>query len=1053
MYCPSVGNAMPAGRCREGYYCPYGSKMPDEYECPLYHYCASHNELVNVAAEKTGYQTQPRKDYIIASLRPEKALDGKIEEDIGWLTTALPSGEVHHLYLDLKGYAELSKYEIHSGDPGGNHVLEKYSIWSWSDKLDDWVFIHRESGNTKPVIEGQAQNPYTKKFSLRIEQSQAFIREIILLGTLTPGPIAPILCPPGTYQDEKGQASCKPCTAGFYCPADNPTPLPCGAGYYCPEGSHSQYERACPIGTFSNNTEATSLSDCTLCTPGHYCDTPGQTDATKLCRAGHICTGGSWRADPYANDPHPGLPEEISKTLTNRLCPRGYFCPEGTRQLMPCPSGSYTDSEGGTKQDDCKACIPGYACPSSDERVLCAPGYFCLEGASTPKPTVPAQGGICTAGYYCPEGTYEPQPCPPGTYNGDAGQSVCTPCKAGFYCPKSKAIEAKDQCPTGHYCPEGSTFPIPCPIGSFAADTGNAECPSCPGRAYCGSPGLSAPSGACEEGYACVKGAPAARPSNRIFGSNGHEGYGACPPGSYCPSATSEPIPCPPGTYQDSAFASSCKPCLPGKYCGQAGLTQPSGDCAPGYYCLENAATPTPTDGDTGDICPAGWVCPSGSYTPHTCSNGYYTNLPGQGTCIPCPPGFACPITSPTPEACPAGRVCAGGSLQGDFCPFGSYLHVAAGKVPDSLQSSCAPCPRGRYCRAGVIAGPCAAGYLCALGNGHPNPDSSISTNNPYIPEDAQRQKSLFDLHKESPDKDLFSHSSTFSSFSLPTYGGMPCPKGYYCPPGVETPQRCPDGSTRTTVGGRYATDCEECPPSYYCKEKEKSSFLCPPGHYCPAGTLEEPLPCPGGSYNSFQGSQTLTACLPCPPGYACPEGTGELSDDYLCDVGHYCPASSSHGYPCPAGTQASQRGLKYYGECVQCLGGSYCAKAGMGRPTGLCPKGKRCPPGTATPQPCTPGRYCPEGAVEPLACPKNSYCPGIEGIAYACPSGSYCPPGVQRPVPCPSGSGSNPVTAQMYTESGGCISCPKGTYRESTEGGICKACPPGYLCYEGCST
>lgn len=79
-------------------------------------------DLVNVAAEKRAYQTQPRRDYVDSSFRPEKALDAQIEENTGWLTTALPAGETHYLYLDLKGYADLSKYEIHSGDPDGNHV-------------------------------------------------------------------------------------------------------------------------------------------------------------------------------------------------------------------------------------------------------------------------------------------------------------------------------------------------------------------------------------------------------------------------------------------------------------------------------------------------------------------------------------------------------------------------------------------------------------------------------------------------------------------------------------------------------------------------------------------------------------------------------------------------------------------------------------------------------------------------------------------------------------------------------------------------------------------
>lgn len=38
------------------------------------------------------------------------------------------------------------------------------------------------------------------------------------------GPIAPVPCPPGTFQDEKGQASCKPCVQGFYCPAGDSEP-------------------------------------------------------------------------------------------------------------------------------------------------------------------------------------------------------------------------------------------------------------------------------------------------------------------------------------------------------------------------------------------------------------------------------------------------------------------------------------------------------------------------------------------------------------------------------------------------------------------------------------------------------------------------------------------------------------------------------------------------------------------------------------------------------------------------------------------------------------
>lgn len=97
---------------------------------------------------------------------------------------------------------------------------------------------------------------------------------------------------------------------------------------------------------------------------------------------------------------------------------------------------------------------------------------------------------------------------------------------------------------------------------------------------------------------------------------------GACPQGSYCPEGTSLPWSCPRGTYSDGSgehkrtfklFSLSnsdwkshlccasfqltdilgCSPCLPGHYCGNVGLTRPSGLCQAGFYCPggDSAAT------------------------------------------------------------------------------------------------------------------------------------------------------------------------------------------------------------------------------------------------------------------------------------------------------------------------------------------------------------------------------------------------------------------------------------------------------------------------------
>ena len=43
------------------------------------------------------------------------------------------------------------------------------------------------------------------------------------------------------------------------------------------------------------------------------------------------------------------------------ICPRGYYCPEGTKfsTQFGCPNGTYNDQEGLTTEDDCQYCPQG----------------------------------------------------------------------------------------------------------------------------------------------------------------------------------------------------------------------------------------------------------------------------------------------------------------------------------------------------------------------------------------------------------------------------------------------------------------------------------------------------------------------------------------------------------------------------------------------------------------------------------------------------------------------------------------------------------------------
>lgn len=117
----------------------------------------------------------------------------------------------------------------------------------------------------------------------------------------------------------------------------------------------------------------------------------------------------------------------------------------------------------------------------------------------------PGKGGPCTISHYCPSGTSTPLPCPAGSYNNVTGQANCTICPEGYYCPEKTETYEVYQCPAGHYCPNGTehAYQYPCPRGYYRNVThgmSRHECYPCPGGMYCGQEGLTYPSGYCSQG-------------------------------------------------------------------------------------------------------------------------------------------------------------------------------------------------------------------------------------------------------------------------------------------------------------------------------------------------------------------------------------------------------------------------------------------------------------------------------------------------------------------------------------------------------------------------
>ncbi|KAM7082943.1 uncharacterized protein J5F26_014046 [Ciconia maguari] len=951
------------------------------------------------------------------------------------------------------------------------------------------------------------------------------------------------------------------CRQGHYYTAGNC--LECPTGFYCPGGQAAP--RKCPLGTANELTAQADITACQVCPNGYLslgsgagcracpdgysCDprsgvqrscSPGQYSPEgelecQECPERYVCPDGRSRQHCLdGQQPNPsrtycvtGTPGSFSAedTLLHQpcpagtglclKCPAGYFCPTGASYPVPCQPGTYNPLQGQDEAADCRACLAGRACTQAglaQPDAECLPGgtYRMEQGAKVAADCIP-----CPGGYYCPElGTVTPRTCGAGNFS-DQGSASCLLCLVGHYCasehtswevmllamicpagllcPEGQAVvpdASANACPRGYYCPRGDTdlHAKPCPNGTYGEQRGLSsadECLPCPTGKYCYRDGIEPP------GIPHPK--KTTKPCLTVYFAFQ---TGDCPPGYKCPPGTGFPFsfPCMPGFLWDNSSVESedtCKPCPPAYYCDSPAMSEPK------------TCPALPTDGVTGDVCPAGSYCPPGSPLPIPCPPGTYSNVSGLRSireCLDCPPGLYCDGTNNQAPSgpCKPGYFCTGGarsalqqvvmeghySLTGAFkpepCPLGSF------------QPECSV-ENGDYPLQVVPAGQDSSAQQEQVSQTLAEPQTRALAAHAHLDTSAQ-------LAQVSPSNAPWALTQTGTRFATE----FPCPRGYYNPDpmtqSLDSCLPCPPGhycgqENLTAASGKcdagLSVPSGECTAGFYCNGGAAlpkptdgvTGNICPVGTYCTAASAVPKL-CPAGTFSSLLGRRMLSECQPCPSGFYCEvpglsAPTGECWEGYYCDSqqgpvtdftlypcprGFYCPPGTNRStqYSCPAGTFGPRQKLKTIEECQRCPPGKYCEFSGLAAPTGDCAEGFWCKSGARVrnPQdgesglPCPPGHYCPEGyfcpkgTALPTACPAGSYNPlQRQASCLSCPRGFFCPKNSSSFL-------ENECSAGHYCPTGTASAtqfpCPKGTYNAQTGSSLmshCTPCDPGHYC------
>ncbi|GMF36546.1 unnamed protein product [Phytophthora fragariaefolia] len=516
-YCPGVGNTAftlcPRGtyqpktaqlaclRCPIGYHCPHtGMHVPRlcpagfvcdvtgieeaEQPCPEGHFCLegtattattctpmpTHTGMLMAspsAAEKPTTLRRQRGKGRLASIQARKSGCWRNEtDDFGLQLSDRPS----------RFWMELRQLPLTPGSSFGSPLRGRFCLDDSCVKLADADNVRVEDADFDYDSTNFAlRRPVACPAGSYCHPGTAANDSLMKNFTTAQPCFESMYCPEGS-SNPRGFGECAP---GFYCPFG--TRIPCPAGSYCPQAGHIA-PLPCPPGTFN---AMASQSNCTQCPVGFICPGYGRV-MPALCPPGYVCS-------------------KTALASPNSLCPRGFYCLEGTAtsdgfrndtRLRPYPCRPGTYCLKGVVADEVR--VGDYHYPQN-----CTAGFYCELGSYSPKGS-----GLCPPGFTCPSGTGAPIPTSKGTFAQLEGTVSAADCAPGYYAPTIESTEC-----------------VPCPPGTSCENDRTAVASICPPGSYRGS--LSADGLAC---LACPQGT-----WSKNWELRGVEECLECAPGTVCP--------------------------------------------------------------------------------------------------------------------------------------------------------------------------------------------------------------------------------------------------------------------------------------------------------------------------------------------------------------------------------------------------------------------------------------------------------------------------------------------------------------------------------------